>query len=163
MDQNTQPAPFNLGDHLCYVGAPQRRELPSGPKGRTELVLTRGMVGVVILSSGDLAGEGTATSQPWRCQAQFRNGLQRDIAPHNHADFAVSQRENRKESNRLAAPGSEPAPEPNQPQGEPGNVPEGEPGNDWLTPEAELPLNQSDGAVAHAADYAAAPLMASGG
>lgn len=92
MDQNTHPAPFNLGDHLCYVGSPQRRELSAGPKGSTQLVLTRGMVGVVILSSGDLAGEDAAPARPWHCQAQFRNGLQLDITPQNLADFEVPRR-----------------------------------------------------------------------
>jgi hypothetical protein len=147
MDQNTHTAPFNLGDHLCYVGSSQWRAPPAGPKRNPELVLTRGMVGVVILSSGDLVGE-EALSQPWRCQVQFRNGLQRDITPHNHADFLVPQRANRRQSSHLTAPGPEPAPEPNQPQGEPGNVPEREPGNHWVTPEAELPLKRSDGTTA---------------
>jgi len=150
MEQSTSPAPFNLGDHLCYVGSSQWREPPAGPKRNPELVLTSGMVGVVILSSGDLVGEEAALSQPWRCQVQFRNGLQRDITPHNHADFEAPQRESREQSSRLAASGRELAQEPNQPQGEPGNVPEGEPGNDWQTPEAELPLKQSDGTSAAA-------------
>jgi len=94
LDQNTHPAPFNLGDHLCYVGSPQWRALSVEPKGSAELVLAPGMVGVVILSSGALAGIGTGASQPWRCQAQFHNGLQRDITPYNRSDFAVPQRGN---------------------------------------------------------------------
>lgn len=92
MDQNTYAAPFNLGDHVCYVGSPQRREPPAGPKRSRELMLTGGMVGVVILSSGDLAGEDAAASRPWLCQAQFRNGFQLDITPQNRADFEVPRR-----------------------------------------------------------------------
>jgi len=129
MDQNTHPAPFNLGDHLCYVGSSQWREPPVVPKRNPELVLTWGMVGVVILSSSDLAGEGVATSRPWRCQVQFRNGLQHDITPLNHSDFEAPQPEKRKRSSRLVAL-PEPAQEQNQPQGKPGNFPQGEPGND---------------------------------
>lgn len=90
MDQNTHAAPFNVGDHLCYIGSPQRRQLPAGHGLNPEVVLTWGMVGVVILSSGDLAAEDAAASEPWRCQVQFRNGFQVDITRYNRCDFAVS-------------------------------------------------------------------------
>lgn len=92
MDQDTQPAPFNLGDHLCYVGPQQRRELPVGRQGCTELVLTHGMVGVIILSSGDLAGQDGTAPKPWRCQAQFRNGFQLNITPQNRFAFKAAGR-----------------------------------------------------------------------
>ena len=35
MNQDTKPAPFNLGDHVRYVGA-QRRALPAGYGNVTE-------------------------------------------------------------------------------------------------------------------------------
>jgi hypothetical protein len=162
MDHNTHTPPFNLGDHLCYVGSSQWREPPPGPKRDPELVLTWGMVGVVILSSGDLVGEDAAESQSWRCQVQFRNGLQRDITAHNHSDFTVPQRENRKQSSRLVAPGSESSQEPNRPQGEPGNVPEGEPGNDGREARREAPPETKRRNYCRAR-YATEPFTARGG
>ena len=50
MNQGTKPAPFNVGDHVCYV-AVQRRVLPAGQGNGTELVLTPGMEGVIVLSA----------------------------------------------------------------------------------------------------------------
>jgi hypothetical protein len=49
MNQDTTPAPFNLGDHVRYVAA-QRRAFPAGHGSETELVLAPGMEGVIVLS-----------------------------------------------------------------------------------------------------------------
>jgi hypothetical protein len=157
MNHNAYAAPFGLGDHLCYVGSSQWREPPAGPNRNPALVLTRGMMGVVILSSGDLVGEDAGASQPWRCQVQFRNGLQRDITPHNHSDFEAPQ-----QSSRLAAPGAEPTQEPNRPQGELGNAPEGEPGNDHRD-SRRGPSPETKRRNYCRARYAIEPFTASGG
>ena len=42
--QDTKPAPFNLGDHVRYVGA-QERTLSAGNGVAAEKVLVRGMMG----------------------------------------------------------------------------------------------------------------------
>jgi hypothetical protein len=89
MDQDTKPAPFNLGDHVRYIAA-QRRGLEAGQGNDTELVLVSGMTGVVLLSTGALAGQTTTSPKPWRCQVQFENGFQFDITPENCADFEVA-------------------------------------------------------------------------
>ena len=90
MDQDTKPAPFNVGDHVRYVAA-QRRALPAGPGNKTELVLDPGMEGVILLSTGALSDQGAAAPNPWRCRVQFRNGFQIDITPENRADFEVAR------------------------------------------------------------------------
>jgi hypothetical protein len=89
MSQDTKHAPFNLGDHVRYVGA-QRRALPAGQGKETEVVLAPGMEGVIILSTGALSDQGAAAPNPWRCQVQFQNGFQIDITPENRADFALA-------------------------------------------------------------------------
>ena len=89
MSQDTKPAQFNVGDHVRYVAA-QRRVLPAGRGSETELVLTPGMEGVVLLSTGALSDEGAAAPNPWRCQVQFKNGFQLDITPDNCADFEMA-------------------------------------------------------------------------
>ena len=88
MDQSTQTAPFNVGDHVRYVGA-QQRAVPAGA-GKSEVVMVWGMAGVVIASSGPLPGQQTSAARPWRCQVQFRNGFQVDLTPDNRADFDVA-------------------------------------------------------------------------
>jgi hypothetical protein len=88
MDQDTKPAPFNVGDHVRYVAA-QSRAVPAGQGNATELVLTSGMEGVILLSTGALSAQGAAAPKPWRCQVQFQNGFQLDITPQNRADFEV--------------------------------------------------------------------------
>lgn len=88
MYQDTRPAPFNAGDHLRYVGKAMRT-LPAGRPDRVELVLTAGMVGVVILSTGALSGPGA--TRPWHVQVQFTNGFQIDVTPENAEDFEASQ------------------------------------------------------------------------
>ena len=88
MDQDTKPAPFNVGDHVRYVAA-RRRELPAGQGNETELVLAPGMEGVILLSTGALSEEGAAAPNPWYCRAQFQIGFQIDITPENRADFEV--------------------------------------------------------------------------
>src|ERR1700692_3432207 len=90
MNQDTKPAPFNLGDHVRYVAA-QRRALPAGQGNESELVLAPGMEGVVLLSTGALSEQGAAAPKPWRCQVQFQNGFQLDITPENRADFEVAR------------------------------------------------------------------------
>ena len=87
MDQDTKPAPFNVGDHVRYVAA-QRRGLPAGQGNETELVLTPGMEGVILLSTGALSDQGAAAPNPWRCQVQFQNGFQLDITPVPASDTA---------------------------------------------------------------------------
>jgi hypothetical protein len=91
MDQDTKPAPFNVGDHVRYVAA-QRRALPGGPGNETGLVLTPGMEGVILLSTGALSDQGAAAPNSWHCQVQFQNGFQLDITPENCADFEVARR-----------------------------------------------------------------------
>lgn len=86
MHQDTAPAPFNLGDHVRYIGG-QERELPAGKAGKRELVLTPGMEGVILLSTGALAGADTPALKPWHCRIQFRNGFQLDITPANRDAF----------------------------------------------------------------------------
>jgi hypothetical protein len=89
MNQDTKPAPFNLGDHVRYVAA--RRALPAGQGNEAEQVLAPGMEGVILLSTGALSDQGAAAPKPWRCQVQFQNGFQLDITPDNCADFEVAQ------------------------------------------------------------------------
>jgi hypothetical protein len=91
MNQYTSPAPFNLGDHVRYVGA-QRRALWAGQGSKTELVLAPGMEGVIILSTGALSAQGATAPNPWHFQVQFQNGFQLDITPENCADFEVAGR-----------------------------------------------------------------------
>jgi hypothetical protein len=88
MDQDTKPAPFNVGDHVRYV-ATQRRALPAGQGNDAELVLAPGMVGVILLSTGALSDQGAAAPKPWYCRVQFHNGFQLDITQENRADFEV--------------------------------------------------------------------------
>jgi hypothetical protein len=90
MDQDTKPAPFNLGDHVRYVGE-QRRALPAGQGNKFELALAPGMEGVILLSTGALSGQGATAPNPWHCQVQFQNGFQLDITPENGADFEVAR------------------------------------------------------------------------
>jgi hypothetical protein len=89
MDQDTKPAPFNVGDHVRYVAA-QRRALPAGEANETELVLAHGMEGVILISSGALSDQGAAAPKPWFCRVQFQNGFQVDITPENRADFELA-------------------------------------------------------------------------
>ncbi len=89
MDQDTKPAPFNVGDHVRYIGS-QRQELAAGQGTETELVLVPGMTGVILLSTGTFACQTAAAPKPWRCQVQFPNGFQIDINPENIADFEVA-------------------------------------------------------------------------
>jgi hypothetical protein len=90
MDQDTKPAPFNLGDHVRYVGQ-RRAAVPAGQGNKTELVLAPGMEGIIVLSTGALSGQGAAAPNPWHCQVQFENGFQLDITPENCADFEVAR------------------------------------------------------------------------
>ena len=89
MDQDTKPAPFNVGDHVRYVAA-ERRALPAGQGNETELVLAPGMDGVILLSTGALSDQGAAAPNSWHCRVQFQNGFQLDITPENRADFEVA-------------------------------------------------------------------------
>ena len=89
MSQDTKPAPFNLGDHVRYVAA-QKHALPAGRGNQPELVLTAGMDGVILLSTGALSDEGAAAPNPWHCRVQFQNGFQLDITPENRADFEMT-------------------------------------------------------------------------
>ena len=89
MNQDTKPAPFNVGDHVRYI-AGQKRALPAGQGNQKELVLTPGMEGVILISTGALSDQGTAAPKPWRCQVQFQNGFQLDITPDNCADFELA-------------------------------------------------------------------------
>ena len=86
MNQDTKPAPFNLGDHVHYVAA-QKHALPAGQGNETELVLAPGMKGVILLSTGALSDQGAAATKPWHCRVQFQNGFQLDITAENRADF----------------------------------------------------------------------------
>ena len=86
MNEATKPAPFNVGDHVRYVGS-ERHELPAGQGNGTEPVLAPGMEGVVLLSSGALSDQGMSAPNPWHCKVQFKNGYQFDISPENVADF----------------------------------------------------------------------------
>jgi len=90
MNQDTKPAPFNVGDHVRYAAA-QRRALPAGQGNETEQVLTPEMEGVILLSTGALSDQGAAAPNPWCCRAQFQNGYQIDITPENLADFEVAR------------------------------------------------------------------------
>jgi hypothetical protein len=87
MDQDTKPAPFNMGDHVRYIGA-QTRKLATGRRNKPELVLAPGMVGVVVLSTAALSRQDSSAPNAWHCRVQFQNGFQLDIAPENRADFA---------------------------------------------------------------------------
>ena len=89
MNQDTKPAPFNLGDHVRYVAA-KRRALPAGQGNEAELVLAPGMEGVILLSTGALSDRGAAAPNPWHCRVQFQNGFQLDITPENRADFELA-------------------------------------------------------------------------
>lgn len=86
LNQRAKPAPFNLGDHVCYI-ADQKLAVPGGAGSEAALVLVPGMVGVIVLSNGSLSEEGAAAPNPWHCQVQFDNGFQLDIKPENSADF----------------------------------------------------------------------------
>jgi len=88
MKQDTKPAPFNVGDHVRYVG--KRRVLSAGQGNAPELTLVSGMEGVILISTGLLADQGAAASKPWHCRAQFHNGFQLDITPENGADFEMA-------------------------------------------------------------------------
>ena len=90
MSQDTKSAPYNLGDHVRYIAA-EKRALPAGPGDETERVLTPGMEGVILLSTGTLSDEGAVAPNPWHCRVQFQNGFQLDITPENCADFEVAQ------------------------------------------------------------------------
>jgi hypothetical protein len=90
MNQDTKPAPFNVGDHIRYVAA-QRRALPGCQGNEAEMIIAPGMEGVILLSTGAFSDEGTAAPNPWRCQVQFQNGFQLDITPDNYADFEKTQ------------------------------------------------------------------------
>jgi len=86
MNQDTKPAPLNVGDHVRYVGS-WRRELPGGRGNQPELVLVPDMTGVIVTSTGALTGQTPASAEPWRCRVQFQNGYQCDITPENCAEF----------------------------------------------------------------------------
>jgi hypothetical protein len=88
MSQPAKPAPFNLGDHVRYVGA-QSRDLSAGQEAETELVLVPGMVGVILLSSGAFGDPSAAATRPWHCKVQFQNGFQLDINQENRGDFEM--------------------------------------------------------------------------
>ncbi len=90
MNQHTKPAPFNVGDHIRYVAA-HRLVLPAGQGSETELVLSPGMEGVILLTRGVLSDQDGAAANPWRCQVQFENGFQFDITTENRADFEVTR------------------------------------------------------------------------
>ncbi len=89
MDQDTKPAPFNVGDHVRYIGA-RSRSLPAGQGNESELVLAPRMAGVIILSTGALSDQSTAAPNAWHCRVQFQNGFQIDITPRNRADFEMA-------------------------------------------------------------------------
>jgi hypothetical protein len=86
MNQDTKPAPFNLGDHVRYV-AP--RALAAGHGNDEELVLTHGMEGVIMLSTGTF--NDANARKPWHCRVQFQNGFQLDITPENRCDFELTR------------------------------------------------------------------------
>lgn len=92
MDQDTKPAPFNLGDHVVYTGS-ERRELAADHGSETELVLAPGMEGVIVLSTGMFSIQGEAAPKPWHCMVQFENGFQLDITPETFANFRVASNE----------------------------------------------------------------------
>jgi len=89
MNQDTKPAPFNVGDHVRYL-AEQQHEVPTGLGNNSELVLVPGMIGVIVLSTGAFSEEGESAPKPWRCQVQFQNGFQLDITPNQSADFEMA-------------------------------------------------------------------------
>mgnify|MGYP000564597308 CR=1 FL=1 len=88
----TKPSPFNVGDHVRYVGS-QEHELPAGQENGTEPVLVPGMEGVILLSSGPFSEQSTAQPTPWQCRVQFENGFQVDITPENVDEFEANDPE----------------------------------------------------------------------
>jgi hypothetical protein len=88
MNQDTKPAPFNVGDHVRYIAA-QKHDVPTGQGNQMDQVLTAGMEGVILISTGSLSDQGAAAPSPWRCQVQFANGFQLDITPDNVSAFEV--------------------------------------------------------------------------
>src|SRR5690349_15021205 len=91
MDQDTKPAPFNLGDHVRYIAA-QTLELPPGQGHEAKVMLVPGMKGVIILSTGAFAGQTAASPRPWHCEVQFPNGFQFEITPENCTHFEPTHR-----------------------------------------------------------------------
>lgn len=89
MNQDTRPAPFNVGDHLRYVSRTSRA-LPAG-KSDNELVLAPGLLGVVIASTGTFPGQDKESPRPWHCRIQFENGFQIDVTAENVTDFEVAR------------------------------------------------------------------------
>ena len=85
MGQDTKPAPFNVGDHVRYIGS-RKHSLQSG----TEPVLVKDMEGVILISTGMLSEEGETAPNPWHCRVQFQNGFQFDITPANIGDFEMA-------------------------------------------------------------------------
>ena len=69
----------------------RHRTVPAGRPSGAELCLTPGMVGVVILSTGTLAGP--HASKSWHIQIQFDNGFHFDVTPQNAADFEMAHGE----------------------------------------------------------------------
>jgi hypothetical protein len=65
-------------------------ELPTGQGNGTKVMLVPGMTGVIMLSTGALAGQTAASPKPWHCQVQFPNGFQFDTTPENSCDFEMS-------------------------------------------------------------------------
>jgi len=92
MNQDTKPAPFNLGDHVRYIGTTPRT-LSADSGNAKELVLVPGMEGVVVLSTGDLSPRGNGAPNPWHCRVQFQNGFQLDVTPASAADFEMGGRD----------------------------------------------------------------------
>jgi hypothetical protein len=88
MHQDTKPAPFNLGDHVRYIGG--QKQVTAGSGKETERVLVPGMAGVILLSNGALASPRAAAPHPWQCRVQFQNGFQIDITPDNCAEFELT-------------------------------------------------------------------------
>ncbi len=86
MSQGTKPAPFSVGDHVRYIGN-QSQVAQSGESNAAAVVLTPGMEGVIVLSTGAFSDEGEAAPNPWRCEVQFENGYHFVITPKNYADF----------------------------------------------------------------------------
>jgi hypothetical protein len=92
MKQDGRLAPFNMGEHIRYVGS-EKHMLPAGQGDETEVVLVSRMVGVVILSPGALSNQGGAAPAPWHCLVQFENGFQLKITTKNRADFEMAGHE----------------------------------------------------------------------